>query len=113
MNLKLVPFSNNLCTLGKLYANGKEICRTIEKPWKDNQPMISCVPAGVYELSPVNSPKFGDTYCLESIECDVSLCGNTQRTHILIHSANKESELLGCIAPVMSYGILDNEWAWL
>jgi hypothetical protein len=83
----------------------------MEKPWKDNQPCISCVPAGDYVIFPTKSPKFGNAYAIENYDLGVSLMGNTKRTHILVHKANKESELLGCIAPVSSYGILDDEWA--
>jgi len=114
MRLKLITFSNNLCTIGKLYTeSGEELCCTMEKAWRDNQRRISCVPQGLYKLNPTHSPKFGDTYCLENIALDVSLSGPTKRTHILIHKANKESQLLGCIAPVSRFGILDNEWAGL
>ena len=114
MRLKLVTFSNNLCTIGKLYSeSGELLCHTMEKPDRDNKVRVSCVPAGLYQLKPTHSPKFGDTYYLENIDLDVSLSGSTKRTHILIHKANKESQLLGCIAPVSRFGILDNEWAGL
>lgn len=114
MNLRLITFSNNLCTLGKLYDDQDNlICNTMEKPWKDNTPSISCVPAGTYELNKTNSPKFGQTYCLENKALNVSLSGDTARTHILIHKANKETQLLGCIAPVSYFGVLHSQWAGL
>ena len=103
MKLKLLTFSNNICTIGSLYTDDCElICCTMERPWLKNKVNVSCIPAGTYKLKPVNSPKFGKTYQV----CDV-----VGRTHILIHKANKPSELHGCIAPVSSYGILDEEWA--
>ncbi len=113
MHLKLVTFTANTCTIGKLYIDDELICSTIEKPWRNNRPSVSCIPAGNYELKPCLSPKFGETYYLSNPELDVSHSGNTKRTHILIHKANKESQLLGCIAPVSYFGILDNEWAGL
>lgn len=112
MKLTLNTMSFNNCTVGKLYVESVFLCYTIEKPWKDNQPMVSCIPEGEYNLNPVASPKFGDTYCLENKSLNVSLCGCTKRTHILIHKANMESELLGCIAPVSSFGVLNGKAEW-
>lgn len=104
MKLKLLTFSNNLCTVGNLYHDDQLICCTIERPWLHNKVNISCIPTGIYKIKPVKSPKFGDTYQI----CDV-----VGRTHILIHKANRPSELQGCIAPVTSYGVLKGEWAGL
>jgi hypothetical protein len=112
MKLTLDTMSFNNCTVGKLYVDGVFLCYTIEKPWEGNQPMISCIPAGTYELNPCVSPKFGNTYCLENIGLDVSLCGCTNRTHILIHKANMESQLLGCIAPISYFGVLSGKAEW-
>ncbi len=104
MKFKLLTFSNNLCTIGDIYLDGEKICSTIERPWLQNKVNISCIPAGTYTISPVVSPKFGNTYQVEDV---------AGRTHILIHKANKASELHGCIAPVSTYGVLDGEWAGL
>ena len=102
MKLKMLTFSNNICTIGNIYRGKELICCTIERPWLGNKPYVSCIPAGTYTIRPAKSPKFGDTYQV----CDV-----VGRTHILFHKANKASELHGCIAPVSSYGIMDFEWA--
>ena len=112
MDITLETMSFNNCTVGKLYVDSVFLCYTIEKPWENNAPMISCIPAGVYELNPCSSPKFGETYCLENPSLNVSHCGTTRRTHILIHKANMESQLLGCIAPVSSFGVLDGKTEW-
>lgn len=101
MHFKLNTFSTNMGTFGKLTLQGKEVCCTVERPWMDNLPFKSCIPAGIYDIHPVNSPKFGETYQVIDVE---------GRTHILIHKANKPSELHGCIAPVSSFGLLDGEW---
>ena len=112
MIYKLVAFTSNDCVQGKLFNDHDElICCTIEKPWLNNEPNVSCVPPGTYNLSPVLSPKFGHVYCLENINLDVSLNGDTQRTHILIHAANKASELLGCIAVGRDFSVMGNERA--
>jgi hypothetical protein len=104
LKLKLITHSNNLCTIGKLGYDNEIICQTIERPWLDNKVNISCIPAGIYQVKPVKSPKFGDTF---------EVCDVPGRTHILIHKSNRASELHGCIAPVSSYGIISNEWAGL
>ena len=104
-HILLVTFSVNTCTIGKLYdESGHLICHTIERPWLQNRVNVSCIPAGTYDLKPVNSPKFGLTFEVESV---------IGRTHILIHKANKASELQGCIAPVSRFGQLGDEWAGL
>lgn len=105
MKFKLLTFSNNLCTVGNLYSeNGDLICNTMERPWLHNKLNVSCIPAGNYIISPVNSPKFGVTYQVNGV---------VGRTHILFHKANRPSELQGCIAPVSKFGVIKGEWAGL
>jgi len=62
---------------------------TIEKPWLDNKPMVSCIPEGDYYMRKVDSPKFGPG------KWEIS--GVENRTHILIHTANWAKDVLGCI----------------
>ena len=111
MNLKLVTFSNNLCTTGNLYLTHNDcvqtdelICHTMELPWINNKTFVSCIPAGVYDIGMVVSPTHGNVYKVKDV---------IGRTHILFHIANKPSQLEGCIAPCMSFGVLDDEWAGL
>lgn len=112
MKFKLLTHSNNLITVGTLLnEDGEFICYTIERKWLNNKPSVSCIPEGVYDLTPTISPKFGQTYCVTNSMLGVSLSGQTTRTHILFHKANKPSQLQGCIAPVSSFGIMDDEWA--
>ena len=106
MKFKLITFSTSKGTTGKLYllksGEHQEICYTIERPWLQNKVNVSCIPAGTYTIKPVKSPKFGNTYQVADV---------IGRTHILIHKANKPSELHGCIAPVSEFGVMGNEWA--
>lgn len=62
---------------------------SVERPWLDNKPNISCIPEGEYKLRWRESPKFGPTWQLEDVP---------GRTHILIHAANFAYQLQGCIA---------------
>ena len=100
-------------TFGELWHNDNLICRTVERPWMDNQRMISCIPEGRYTIKPVESPKFGSVYCLENSNLGVTHQGPSQRTHILIHKANTADQLHGCIAPGMTFGALGEQWAVL
>jgi hypothetical protein len=92
---------------------GNKLCHTIERPWLQNKKGVSCIPEGLYKLIPHQSPRMGNCYALESEEHGVTVYGPSQRTHILIHKANKVSQLEGCIAPGMTFGVLDGEWAVL
>jgi hypothetical protein len=81
-----------------MFIEHEPFCKTIELEWKDNKPFVSCVPPGRYKIKPINSPKFGKTWCIESVDNDdVKLLGPAKRTHILFHIANSAHELQGCI----------------
>ena len=75
-------------TFGGLKTDGFH-CLTVEREWHGNEPEISCIPLGNYTCSLVNSPHFGLVYEVLNVP---------GRSHILIHPANIESELKGCIA---------------
>ncbi len=97
MNLKLITFSTNLCTTGKIYADGELICSTFELPDRNNNVNISCIPAGEYPLKMIVSPKYGPCYKVHNVP---------GRTDILIHTGNTTDDTLGCILPCSSFGLL-------
>lgn len=76
-------------TYGALVWNDTILCSTLERPWLDNQPKISCIPEGTYTAIAFNSPHNGDVWLLEN---------TTPRSMIEIHAANFAEELEGCIA---------------
>lgn len=79
-------------TNGILSFDGKEICKTIELPWKDNQRGISCIPEGSYRIRKRFSEKF---------KWHLEVMNVRNRDFILFHPANNAlKELQGCIAPV-------------
>ena len=78
---------------------------TVERPWLDNQPYISCIPEGVYECSPRHYFRGG----YEAIE----IREVPNRSYILFHRANLPSDVAGCIAPVSTLGCLNGQWAGL
>jgi hypothetical protein len=92
MELELIRtyFPNG--TNGELFCNGKRICFTIELPWLDNRPTVSCIPEGRYELEKYFSEHFGIHLHVKAV---------AGRSMVMIHAANDAlEELWGCIAPV-------------
>lgn len=39
---------NSDCLTGELYVNGKFLCHSLERPWKNNKSYISAIPDGTY-----------------------------------------------------------------
>ena len=77
---------------------------SLEKPWVDldgnghGDPQKSCITAGTYTCVWQESPKWGPCYEVANVP---------ERTRILIHPANWESQLLGCIALGKGRGVLN------
>lgn len=65
-------------------------CLSLELPWRDNEPNVSCVPEGEYEIKYEYSNKF-KRFLWE-------LKGVPDRSEVKIHPANNVNELEGCIA---------------
>lgn len=84
-------------TFGVLVYKEVPFCVTLENPWKDNIPYISCIPEGSYHCNRVQSPRFGDTFEVINVK---------DRTSILFHAGNIEADTSGCILLAMSYGML-------
>ena len=83
---------------------------TMEQPWRDNAIGHSCVPEGVYTLSPHVSPSKGQCFILDNPALNVYAAyppPDGGRSLILIHSANFASQLQGCIAPGLERGQID------
>lgn len=91
-------------TRGVLIHENNAIALTLENPWKDNTPNISCIPVGIYECKMVDSPRFDVTYEVKDVE---------GRTHILFHSGNTEKSTRGCILLGNMLGELEGEPAIL
>jgi len=98
MNLKLIRAEMGPeGTFGVLLLDGKSFCVTLERPWQDNKPDISCIPAGTYKCSPVNSHRFGETLQVDNVP---------GRSEIIFHQGNYVDDSRGCILVARSYGIL-------
>lgn len=95
-------------TPGRLVSDDGELAlRTIELPWRSNEMGASCISPGTYQAALYDSPTKGRVYLLQDVP---------RRSEIEIHSANFagdtrrgwESQLLGCIAPGLGIGRLQN-----
>ena len=75
-------------TFGVLKINGECVCLTLERPWEDNRPNVSCIPSGTYICKRVNSPHHGITYEVMDVPC---------RSAILFHTGNTIDDSQGCI----------------
>ena len=81
---------------------------TIELPWYENKPRISCIPPGTYRCEIKQSPKFGASYEVKNVP---------GRSAILIHAGNSagnvekgmKADSLGCILLGMGRGRKGNQ----
>ena len=89
-------------TFGRLYIAGGESLVTVERPWLGNLPNVSCIPEGRYLVTPGN---------FKGLYPDLEVQDVPGRTAIEIHIANRSSELRGCIAPGLSLGYVEGDWA--
>jgi len=72
------------------YGNILFQCVTLELPWKDNAPQVSCIPEGIYQVRTRRTDKFGLHYHVQDVPA---------RDWILFHPGNFVSQLRGCIIP--------------
>lgn len=79
---------SNRGTFGVLRQGHVPFALTMEEPWRENQPSVSCIPSGRYRCKRVRSPKFGDTFEITSVP---------GRTHILFHKGNDLDDTEGCV----------------
>jgi len=73
---------------------------TIELPWLNNIPFISCVPSGTYKAKKVFSSTFG--WCIQILNVP-------NRTNILLHYGNFYTNTKGCILVGKSFANINND----
>ncbi len=87
--VNLIRFSSTdkgVC--GVLSFNGFK-CNTLERPWLNNKPMVSCIPVGIYKCVYTYSKKFP--------QGSFQLLDVPNRGGIRVHSGNYISHIQGCI----------------
>lgn len=91
--ISLLRYYTPLGTWGEFTVDDFK-CVTLENPWKNNQPNISCIPEGIYSLSMRNSPLVkrltGYTKGWEIINV-------LDRSYIMIHTGNFIIDTDGCL----------------
>jgi len=98
--LKLIRAYLDNCTLGTVYYKGAQIVKTVEKPWLSNQPFISCIPPGIYNLEPFDSDKHPDCFIIWNHNLGVGKYkGDSVRYGCLFHVANFPHQVEGCVGP--------------
>lgn len=75
----------------------------MERLWAHNQPRVSCIPAGRYQLVPWTSKKFPRARALVGPGVGLVPGPGVLRSAILIHAANNPRQLLGCVALGLDY----------
>jgi len=79
-------------------------CFTLELPNRNNEPFISCIPAGTYKCEKVTSPTHG--YCILILHVP-------GRSSILFHpfnfAAGKLIQTKGCIGPGSGFSDINND----
>ena len=76
-------------TLGRLFVDGEYLCRTLERPWLNNQRSVSCIPTGAYHGAIQPSPRFRRDL--------PELLDVPGRSQILFHAGNTPEDTEGCI----------------
>jgi len=71
---------------------------TIELPWLNNKPFVSCIPSGTYKAKKVLSSTFG--WCIQIFNVP-------NRTNILLHNGNFYTNTKGCILVGKSFASIN------
>jgi hypothetical protein len=75
-------------TFGVLRHGQVPFVLTLERPWQENEPNLSCIPPGHYVCQRIRSLKFGVTFEVQHVP---------DRAHVLFHSGNTLEDTRGCI----------------
>lgn len=73
---------------------------TLERPWLNNTPRISCIPVGTYRCKRVKSPTFGDTFEILGVE---------GRSALLFHWGNFVRNSRGCVLVAEKFKDIDGD----
>jgi hypothetical protein len=87
-------------TLGEIQV-GNWVRKTLERPWQNNLPNISCIPKGTYQCRYSFSPKF--------LKYTYEILNVPKRSGIRIHSGNYFFQIQGCILLGTSYSDINKD----
>ena len=98
--LRLVRVSETEdATFGVLIHRREPFAVSMEPPWKDNAPNVSCIPPGKYYCHGTNSEKFGYTF---------EIADAPGRSAILFHRGNAAEHTKGCVLVGEQFELLEN-----
>ena len=88
---------------------------TVEKPWRNNTPNVSCIPFEHYQLrwlpttTAVPDEYGGHTWYVigGTVGFDP---GAAKRSRVAIHVGNTSEDIQGCIAVGQNLGVVNNRW---
>lgn len=89
-------------TFGYIGMPDGQVLATVERPWLDNKPMVSCIPTGYYSCA----PKFYNRGGYQAVE----VLNVPNRSHILFHIGNYARDSNGCILINSRHGANGDEW---
>ena len=84
-------------TFGVIMIDNAPICLTVELPWRDNKPDISCIPVGEY-----NCTKIGPTQKFPYQHFSINTVPD--RANVRIHRGNWTSDTEGCVLVGRQFG---------
>lgn len=103
MNLEISRFAyTSMGTFGEMYVRGERMV-TVERPWLDNRPSVSCIPEGVYFCR----PRFYNRGGYQAVE----ILDVPHRSHILFHRGNTMHDSAGCVLVTSREGVVNGLWA--
>lgn len=79
---------NDKRTLGSLCDGDEVVGVTLELPWKNNEPFVSCIPDGTYEVIPYSSAKWPEVFHILDVP---------GRNYVLMHWGSFVRNTEGCI----------------
>ncbi len=85
-------------TLGRLLLPSGVVLYTVEPPWEDNKPNISCIPEATYGVKRDTTGRF-KYYQLQDVPGRSAI--EIHPANYFINPNNNRQELHGCIAPGM------------
>lgn len=96
---------NGIQTIGLLEVKSKIEgivfkCRTLELAWRNNEKSKSCIPAGTYNIEKRYSKKYENHYIVNNVE---------NRSYILIHAGNYNTDTTGCILVGNSFEYINSD----
>ena len=103
ITLKISRFCYSRMGVFGSYTIGDQTYYTVEKPWINNEPFVSCIPTGKYLLRPRRYYR-GGYDALEVLKVE-------GRSHILFHMGNRAADVQGCICPGTALSCIYGEWS--